>query len=108
MSKANTHGANFTATGGFHIISDDMFKSLEISIIENEIAEMEKDKRTRVEKERFERDGRAELASRPPCCPVTVSRSWKVPMMDDILWWYGVSKVECGKIKKPKKAGIVK
>ena len=67
LAKASTHGAKFTATGGFHITSDDMFKSLEISIREKEIAEMEKDKRTRVEKEKFETDGQAALASRPPC-----------------------------------------
>ena len=50
LAKASTHCAKFTATGGFHITSDDMFKSLDISIREKEIAEMEKDKRTRVEK----------------------------------------------------------
>ena len=43
MEKASTRGAKFAATGGFHITSDDMFKSLEISIIEKEIAKMEKD-----------------------------------------------------------------
>ena len=73
LAKASTHGAKFTATGCFHITSDDMFKSLEISIREKEISEMEKDKRTRMEKEKFETDGRAALASRPPCCPVTDS-----------------------------------
>ena len=66
LEKASTHGAKFTANGGFHITSDDMFKSLEISIREKEIVEMEKYKRTRVEKEKFETDGWAALASRPP------------------------------------------
>ena len=69
---------------------------------------MEKDKRTRVEKEKFETDGWAALAIRPPCCPVTGSRPWKVPMMDDILWWYDITKVECGKMKNPEKASIMK
>ena len=108
MAKASTHGAKFTATGGFHITSDDMFKSLYISIREKEIEEIEKDKRNRMEKEKFETDGRAALSGRPPCCPVTYSRPWKVPVMDGILWWYGMSKVECGKMKKPKKSDIMK
>ena len=34
LEKAITHGAKFIATGGFHITSDDMFKSLEIYIRE--------------------------------------------------------------------------
>ena len=46
LAKASTHGAKFTAAGGFHITSDDMLKSLKISIREKEIAEMEKDNRT--------------------------------------------------------------
>ena len=29
-------------------------------------------------------------------------------MMYGILWWYDISKVECGKIKKPEKAVIMK
>ena len=69
---------------------------------------MEKDKSTRVEKEKFETDGWDALASRPTCCPVNDQRPWKVPIMDGILWWYGMSKVECGKMKKPEKAGIMK
>ena len=93
LAKAITHGTKFTATGGFYINSDYMFKSLEISIREKEISDMEKDKRTRVEKEKFETDDPTALASRPPCFPVNDLRQWKVPMMDGILWWYGMSKV---------------
>ena len=29
-------------------------------------------------------------------------------MMDGIFWWYGMSKVECGNMKKPEKSGIMK
>ena len=53
-------------------------------------------------------DGRAALVSIPPFCPVTDSRPRKVPMLDGILWQYVMSKVECGNMKKPEKAGITK
>ena len=37
LAKAKTHGAKFTATGGGHVTSDDMFKSMEMGVRENDI-----------------------------------------------------------------------
>ena len=49
LAKATTHGKKFYVTGGEHITSDDMFIAAEMGNRKREIAEMEKDKKVRVE-----------------------------------------------------------
>ena len=49
LVKATTYGKKFYVTGGEHIISDDMFIAAEMGNRKREIAEMEKDKKVRVE-----------------------------------------------------------
>jgi hypothetical protein len=49
LAKATTYGKKFYVTGGEHITSDDMFIAAEMGNRKREIAEMEKDKKVRVE-----------------------------------------------------------
>ncbi len=49
LAKATTHGKKFYVTGGVHITSDNMFIAAEMGNRKREIAEMEKDKKVRVD-----------------------------------------------------------
>ena len=55
LAKVKTHGAKFIATRGGHVTSNDMFKSMEMDVRENEIKDMEKDKEARKKLEKFEK-----------------------------------------------------
>jgi len=95
LAKAKTHGAKFTVTGGGHITSADMFKSMEVHVREKEIAELEKLKKDRLKLLKIEQEGRAAWDSAPlATCPVTNPTPWKVPLLNSILLWYGKSKDE--------------
>ncbi len=45
LSKANTHGKKFYATGGSHVCSDDFFKAEALRCRENRVKELEDEKK---------------------------------------------------------------
>ena len=47
LAKAKTHGAKLTATGGRHIMSNEVLKVMEISTRDKDITDMEDDKKAR-------------------------------------------------------------
>ena len=62
LSKASTHGAKFHATGGSHVTSHDMFKALEIPLVQKKIKAMSDDKNSRLAAEDIEKEARGVLA----------------------------------------------
>jgi len=95
LAKAKTHGQKFYVTGGSHVTADDMFKSLEISVKEKEIAEMEKVKKTRLDRAKIEQEGLAALEKAKLLLPVVNDNRWKVPLLDAILLhWKGKASTE--------------
>ena len=103
LAKSKTHGAKFTATGGGHITSADFFKSMEVPVREQEIADLEKIKKDRLQLEKNEEDGKAAWDEAPrTLCPVANPRPWLVPLLDRILLWHGKSKDELNERKANK------
>ncbi len=47
LTKATTHGANFLAMGGAHLMTDDLFIAAQKTKSEKEIIELEKEKKRR-------------------------------------------------------------
>ena len=45
LEKSKTRGAKFTATGGGNVTSNEIFKSMEMGVIENDTKTMEEDKK---------------------------------------------------------------
>ena len=62
LSKASTHGAKFHATWGSHVTSHDMFKALEIPLVQKKIKAMSDDKNSRLAAEDIEKEARGVLA----------------------------------------------
>ena len=92
LAKASTHGAKFTATGGFHLTSNDMFKSMEIAVREKEIKEAEKEKERRLKMVEWMVKGKAALARVDGDF-----RKLKANELVALLRWYSVPAAEVGK-----------
>jgi len=56
IAAATSTGARYHATGGAHITSDDMFKSIEVGKRNAEAAQLEKEKKSRLEKMELEEE----------------------------------------------------
>ena len=56
IAAATSTGARYHATGGGHITSDDMFKSIEVGKRNAEAAQLEKEKKSRLEKMELEEE----------------------------------------------------
>ena len=91
LAKAKSHGAKFTATGGGHVTSNDMFKAMEMEAREKEIKLMEDDKKSRKKQERTEERATEAL--------VRVNYKFedlKATELIDILRWYQIPSSEIG------------
>lgn len=95
MSKAKTSGKMFHTCGGFHMTSDDMFKSTELEVREKEVADMKKDKDRRLQLAKIEQAGHAVLAKNKDVASLTVTE------LESLLNWYQAPKVK-GALKADK------
>lgn len=101
LAKASTHGEKFTATGGSHLTSDDMFCAMEIPVWEKEIKDMEKDKEDRVSMKNAKDDARKILIGSAKGAGVPRQGTFSGAELDTLLKWYQVPAKDVP--NKPKK-----
>ncbi len=83
LAKANTHGKLFSATGGMHLTSDDIFISAEMSTREKEMKRLTTEKNRRLKQMKVEEKGQRVLDTKGDD-----SKSWTVADVDAVLAWY--------------------
>ena len=83
LAKANTHGKLFSATGGMHLTSDDIFISAEMSTREKEMKRLTTEKNRRLKQMKVEEKGQRVLDTKGDD-----STSWTVADVDAVLAWY--------------------
>ncbi|KAL3771166.1 hypothetical protein ACHAWU_004789 [Discostella pseudostelligera] len=85
LAKSNTHGKLFTATGGGHLTSDDIFIASEMATREKEKKRLTSEKTRRLRKMAAEEKGKSVLSTKG-----AEGNGWSVPDVDAVLAWYDV------------------
>ena len=85
LAKLNTHGKLFTATGGGHLTSDDIFIASEMATREKEKKRLTSEKTCRLRKMAAEEKGKLVLSTKG-----VEGNGWSVPDVDAVLAWYDV------------------
>ncbi len=83
LAKANTHGKLFSATGGMHLTSDEIFISAEMSTREKEMKRLTTEKNRRLKQMKVEEKGQCVLDTKGDD-----STSWTAADVDAVLAWY--------------------
>ena len=83
LAKANTHGKLFSATGGTHLTSDDVFIGAELSTREKEQKRLTVEKNRRLRMLKVEEKGKMVLDTKGSDCT-----SWNKTELDAVLAWY--------------------
>ena len=83
LAKSNTHGKLFTATGGGHLTSDDIFIASEMATREKEKKRLTSEKTRRLRKMAAEEKGKLVLSTKG-----VEGNGWSVPDVDAVLAWY--------------------
>jgi hypothetical protein len=83
LAKANTHGKLFSATGGMHLTSDDIFISAEMSTREKEMKRLSTEKNRRLKQMKVE-----EKAQRVLNTKGDAGTGWNVEDVNAVLAWY--------------------
>jgi len=83
LAKANTHGKLFSATGGCHLTSDDIFISAEMNTREKEKKRLTAEKTRRLKQLKVEEKGKRVLETKG-----ADGSNWNVADLDAVLAWY--------------------
>jgi len=83
LTKSNTHGKLFTATGGGHLTSDDIFIASEMGTREKEKKRLTSEKTRRLRKMAAEEKGKLVLSTKG-----VEGNGWSVQDVDAVLAWY--------------------
>jgi len=98
LSKANTHGKKFYATGGSHVCSDDFFKAEALRCREDRVKELEEEKKKRKQQTETEAKALAVLDAKASCFENNDYKGVSVTELAVLLAWYNIPKE---KMKKP-------
>jgi hypothetical protein len=90
LSKANTHGKKFFATGGSHVCSDDFFKAQALIARKEEVVEKTKLKEQLLAKAKIRERGMEILVSKASCFESNSYSAVTTKELDTLLQWYGV------------------
>ncbi len=85
LANATTHGGKFMATGGSHVMAEDVFKSAEIHNRERQSSEMEKDKATRLSKGQVEHTAKAIIVEKESEFQISVFSQLSITQLDTLL-----------------------
>lgn len=83
LAKASTHGKLFSATGGTHLTSDDVFIGAEMSTREKEQKRLSAEKNRRLRQMKVEEKGKMVLETKGTDCAC-----WNKMEMDAVMAWY--------------------
>ena len=100
LTRANTHGKKFFATGGSHVCLDDFFKAQALLAREDELAEKEKLKKTLQQNAELRKKGMAILVEKATCFESNNYQHVSVKELDILMQWYGVEKNGMKKTEK--------
>lgn len=87
LMKANTHGKLFSALGGYHLTSDDIFISAEMKTREKEKKRLTIEKNKRLQQMKVEEKAKLVLDTKGNDCT-----SWTRTDFDAVLAWYNPPK----------------
>jgi len=88
LTKATTHGAKFLATGGAHLMTDDLFIAARKAESEKEIAEMEKVKKKRLAAMKIHQAANVIMQQRSNEIQQLHFSKLTVVELDTLLCWY--------------------
>jgi hypothetical protein len=90
LSKANTHGQKFFATGGSHVCSDDFFKAQALIARKEEVAEKTKLKENLLAKAKIREKGMEIIVAKAAAFESNSYSSVTTKELDTLLQWYGI------------------
>ena len=100
LIKATTHGAKFLATGGAHLMTDDLFIAAQKSESEKKIAGLEKVKKRRLAAMKIQQAAKEIMQQKPNEFQQLHFSSLTVVELDTLLRWYNIY---LGKMTKQEK-----
>ena len=89
LAKAGTHGEKFTATGGGHLTSDDMFKAMALACREKELSAAQVDKAKRLAATKTHQAALSVL------CQSKAVDSYNVAELNTLLKWFCIPIAKC-------------